>query len=95
VTYFTREFIDYLTRLASNNNRDWFQAHKRVALHDARPKEFASEVERYPLIANKQFYYFAEYGDPCMVMRRDLADVVMRHYEAGLEVNGFLARALP
>jgi hypothetical protein len=30
-----------------------------------------------------------------MVMRRDLADVVMRHYEAGLEVNGFLARALP
>lgn len=58
------------------------------------PMEFASELERHPLIANKQFYYFAEYDDPRMVLRKDLADLVMRHYEVGREVNGFLARAL-
>lgn len=66
------------------------QGEKNVRL----PKEFASDVERYPLIANKQFYYFAEYDDRSMVLRNDLADLVMRHYEAGREVNGFLARAL-
>ena len=52
------------------------------------PVEFASEVERYPLIANKQFYYYVEYADPRMVLRKDLADLVMRHYEVGREVNG-------
>lgn len=66
------------------------QGEKNVRL----PKEFASELERYPLIANKQFYYFAEYDDPRMVLRDDLADTVMRHYEAGQKVNEFLGRAV-
>lgn len=58
------------------------------------PKEFASEVERYPLIANKQFYYFTAYDDPLMVLRKDLADLVIRHYKAGQEVNDFLGKAV-
>jgi len=58
------------------------------------PKEFASEVERFPFIAKKQFYYFAEYEDPRTVLRRDLADLVMRHYKAGQTVNEFLAKAV-
>ena len=58
------------------------------------PKEFAAEVERYPFIANKQFFYFAEYDDPRMVLRGDLADLVMRHYKAGQKVNEFLAGAV-
>jgi uncharacterized protein (TIGR02453 family) len=66
------------------------QGEKNVRL----PKEFASEVERYPFIANRQFYYFAEYDDPRIVLRKDLADLVMRHYGAGQKVNEFLARAV-
>lgn len=82
-----------------------FQASKRKRFRDLfgglrgeknvrLPKQFASEVERYPLIANKQFHYFAEYDDPRMVLRQDLADLVLRHYEAGQEVNAFLREAL-
>lgn len=66
------------------------QGQKNVRL----PKEFAAEVERHPFIANKQFYYFAEYADPRIVLREDLADWVMRHYKAGLKVNEFLTRAV-
>ena len=58
------------------------------------PREFATEAERYPFIANKQFFYFAEFDDPRMVLRRDLADLVMRHYKAGQKVNEFLAAAV-
>jgi uncharacterized protein (TIGR02453 family) len=58
------------------------------------PKEFAAEVERYPYIAKKQFYYFAEYDDPRLVLRKDLAGFVMRHYRAGRKVNDFLRGAI-
>ena len=58
------------------------------------PKEFAGEVERFPLIANKQFYYLAEYDDPKILLGKDLADFVMRHYRAGKKVNDFLKAAV-
>lgn len=58
------------------------------------PKEFASEVKCHHLIANKQFCYFAEYDDPRIVLRQDLADLVIRHYEAGRKVNAFLREAV-
>jgi uncharacterized protein (TIGR02453 family) len=58
------------------------------------PKEFAPEVERYPFIAKKQFYYFAEYDDPRLVLSKDLAAFVMRHYRAGRKVNEFLRGAI-
>jgi len=58
------------------------------------PKEFAGEVERFPLIANKQFYYLAEYDDPNILLGKDLASFVMRHYRAGKKVNDFLKAAV-
>jgi uncharacterized protein (TIGR02453 family) len=58
------------------------------------PKEFAAAAERYPYIANKQFYYMAEYDDPRLVLRDDLAAFVMRHYKAGRKVSEFLGTAV-
>ena len=58
------------------------------------PKEFAAVAERFPYVANKQFYYFAEYNDPQVILKRDLADFIMRHYRAGKKVNEFLKAAV-
>jgi len=58
------------------------------------PKEFAEEVDRYPLIANKQYYYLAEYDDPDILLQNDLAGFVMRHYRAGRKINDFLKTAV-
>jgi uncharacterized protein (TIGR02453 family) len=58
------------------------------------PPEFANAVRRFPLVANKQFYYWAEYDDPAIVSRRDLVDLLMRHYRAGRPLNAWLADAL-
>ena len=58
------------------------------------PKEFAADVERYPFIANKQFYFFAEYDDPKLLLKDDLADFMVRHYKAGAKVADFLRAAI-
>ena len=58
------------------------------------PKEDAELTDRYPFIGNRQFFYYVEYGDPKLILRDDLTDFIMRHYEAGKEVNAFLSRAL-
>ncbi len=58
------------------------------------PKEFADALQRFPIIANKQFYYFAEYDNPRLLLKSDLADFVMRHYRAGKKVNEFLKAAI-
>ena len=58
------------------------------------PREFADAAERYPFIANKQFYFYAEYEDAKIVLRRDLAAFVERHYRAALTVTQFLKAAL-
>ncbi len=58
------------------------------------PKEFAAAVHRFPLIANKQFYYFVEYDDPRLLLRDDLAAFLLRHYRAGKKVNEFLESAV-
>ena len=58
------------------------------------PKEFAEVVERFPFIANKQFYYYAEYKDPLLLLQDALADFVMQHYRAGKPVNEFLSSAV-
>ena len=58
------------------------------------PKEFAAEVERYPFIANKQFYYYVDYDDPRLLLKPDLAEFVLRHYRVGTKVNEFLKNAL-
>ena len=58
------------------------------------PKEDAELADRYPFIANKQWFYYVEYDDPDLIVRDDLTDFIMRHYEAGKEVNAFLSGAL-
>jgi len=58
------------------------------------PPEFAAAARRFPLLYHKQFYTWAEYDDPAVIERRDLAEFVMRHYRAGRAVNAWLTRAL-
>ncbi|MFZ6052222.1 DUF2461 domain-containing protein [Halocola ammonii] len=63
------------------------EAHKRI------PKEFKEVAEEVPLIANKQFYYMAEY--PTKTLERDdLLEFVVDHYRKALPVHQFLAKAL-
>ena len=58
------------------------------------PKEFQDVVDRFPYVANKQFYYWAQYDDPATVLRPDLGTWVMRHYKASGKVRAFLQEAL-
>jgi len=58
------------------------------------PPEFAAGAERFPLLFNKQFYYWREYSDPKVALRRDLMSFVMRHYRAGRGVNAWLTKAI-
>jgi uncharacterized protein (TIGR02453 family) len=57
-------------------------------------KEFEAVADRYPFVANKQFYYYAAYGDPRILKRADLDRFVMKHYRAGEKVNAFLKAAV-
>jgi uncharacterized protein (TIGR02453 family) len=56
------------------------------------PPEFKDAAKAQPLIANKQFYYWAEH-DPAEALRDDLPDFAMRHIEACWPMNRFLAGA--
>lgn len=58
------------------------------------PPEFANRAERFPLLYNKQFYYWREYPDPKIALRRDLMRFVMQHYRAARSVNAWLAKAM-
>lgn len=65
------------------------QAIKRI------PKELKDAFEKEPLVANKQFYFMAVYEeDENIILRKDLLDWVIEHYEAGLAWNKFLAEAM-
>lgn len=44
------------------------------------PKEFKEAHQDLPLIANKQFYFMAEYDDESIILREDLIDFVVQHY---------------
>ncbi len=74
--------------------RDLFGGELRGEQNKRIPKEFAEAAERFPFIANKQFFYFAEYSDPAVVLRKDLAGFVLRHYRTGMKVNEFLKAAM-
>lgn len=59
------------------------------------PKELKEAFEKEPLIAKKQFYFMAVYEeDENIILREDLMDWVLEHYEAGLAWNKFLAEAM-
>ncbi len=56
------------------------------------PKEFKDARDRFPLIANKQFYYWVEHPADTL-LRDDLAAFLMEHYRAGKKVGDWLAAA--
>jgi len=57
------------------------------------PPEFREAAASQPLLYNKRFYYWAEYPAE-EALRSDLPEFVMRHYEAAMPMNAFLAEAL-
>ena len=57
------------------------------------PKEFQEAFSKQPLIANKQFYYWAEV-DARSILKANLPDFMMDYYHAGKAMNKFLKKAL-
>jgi uncharacterized protein (TIGR02453 family) len=57
------------------------------------PAEFKPELEKQPLIANKQFYYFASY-EPEFILKDHLLDEIMEHYHIVQPLNRFFSEAL-
>ena len=57
------------------------------------PAEFKEAVEKQPLLANKQFYYYTKL-DAEMALADDLVDQVMGCFHAAKPVKDFLAKAL-
>lgn len=59
------------------------------------PKEFKEAVLLEPLIANKQFYFMAQYEeDETLLLKDNLMDWVLEHYEAGMAWNGFFNKII-
>ena len=57
------------------------------------PLEFREAASHQPLLFNKQFYYWAEYG-PEEALRDDLPEFLMKHARAAWPMNEFLTRGL-
>jgi uncharacterized protein (TIGR02453 family) len=55
--------------------------------------ELAPAMERHPLVAYRQFYYWVAYARDVGSGRGDLAELLMRHYRVGRPVCAWLARA--
>jgi len=76
------EFIKYFGELRGEKN-------KRLL------KPFSEWVDKMPLIANKQFYYMAEYNDDeTIILRDDILEYVMEHYLAAKGWQDFLRAAI-
>ena len=58
------------------------------------PKAFKEAVIRQPLLANKQFYFMAEYDDETLITSPNFLDFVLQHYQAGRKMNRFLQTAV-
>jgi len=56
--------------------------------------EFKKDMEKQPLIANKAFYFMAQYRDPMTATRKDLVDFMVGHYKVGKKLSKFLANAV-
>ena len=55
--------------------------------------EFKTVVEKEPLIANKQFYYFGDI-DIKKILSKNLTNDLMKYYFAAKPMNSFLKEAL-
>lgn len=57
------------------------------------PPEFKDVVEVQPLVANKQFYYYADLK-PTLLQKESLIDELYQVFECSLPMKNFLLRAL-
>lgn len=57
------------------------------------PKEFKEAGEQEPLIYNKQWYYFAEYG-PEYILRDDLDRIIINDFETGQPLQNFFQQLI-
>lgn len=74
------EFVKYFKELVGDKNK-------------VMPPEFKEAAKEEPLIANKQFFYWAEYP-VSELLREDLPDFVMAHMLACQDLNLFLTAPL-
>ena len=58
------------------------------------PAEFSEAARRFPLLYHKQFYCWVEYAGTKPVLRRDLADFLMRHYRSARPILLWLRKAV-
>ena len=63
------------------------EQHKRI------PPEFQDAAEKQPLIANKQFYYFAKLPSK-QILDPKLAETLMEYYFAAKPLNLFFRKAM-
>jgi uncharacterized protein (TIGR02453 family) len=77
-----KKFIKYFGEIRGEKN-------KRLL------KPFSEWTEKMPLIANKQFYFMAEFhDDEKLLLRDDLLEYVMGHYHAAKSWQEFLRAAI-
>jgi uncharacterized protein (TIGR02453 family) len=76
-----KKFKNYYKKILGDQN-------KRI------PQEFKSAHEHEPLIANKQFYFMASYDNENILLREDLLEWVLGHYEAGMAINSYMMDAV-
>ena len=58
------------------------------------PAEFKRDAQKQPYLANKEFYFIAEYKESKTVLRSDLANFMVEHYRAGKNLSIFLKKAV-
>lgn len=58
------------------------------------PKDLKEYGDEHPLIFNKQFFYWKSYEDEKEILREDLLEFVMDHYDAGKPWNEVVKKAL-
>lgn len=57
------------------------------------PKEFQELAEKQPLIANKAFYFMAQFK-PTVILEKDFPKLLMDHYKAARPLSTFFEEAL-
>ena len=58
------------------------------------PEEYKKDAEKQPYLFNKAFYFIAEYKDPKVILKSDLAEFMMIHYKSGKGLSNFLKKAI-
>ena len=58
------------------------------------PRSFVNFYEEYPKIANKQFYYGAIYKTKEWLFHPELPNMILDHFQAGVEFNNFMIKAI-